>query len=62
MRELQIIRLTVKKHPDLRDGLNHELKRLRDEISDILRLTDRATIDEAGEKSAFLSGYRASRE
>lgn len=59
MRDLQTIRLTIKRHPDYRTELNDQLKRLRDEINDILSLTDR---DEKFSRSELLAGYRARRD
>lgn len=61
MRDLQTIRLTIKRQPDLRTGLNDELKHLRDEINDILRLTDRETIEESFGRSELIAGYRSKR-
>lgn len=61
MSELQIIRLTIKRHPDLRNELNEQLKMLRDELNDILALTDRKTIEEKFARSELLSGYRSKR-
>lgn len=51
MRDLNAIMLTIKRHPDLRPELNEQLKRLRAEINDILRLSDRETIESVAERN-----------
>lgn len=63
MRDLQTIRLALKKHPDLRDDLNKQLKRMREEVTDLLRLTDQTTIQEEAAKAELVSrvGGRESR-
>ena len=55
MRDLQTVRLTIKKHPDLKTNFNDDLKRLRDEITDILRLSDSETIEEEAQKAEVVA-------
>lgn len=58
LRDCQTIRRTIKQYPDLRADLNQQLKRLRAEITDILRLSDRDTIQEQAEKFDLISNWR----
>jgi len=59
--DLNSIRATIKKHPDLRDDLNEKLKRIKGEVIDVLRLTDKETITEQAAKSDLVGGMRESR-
>lgn len=56
MSDLQTIRLTIKKHPDQQKKINEQLKRLRDEITDILRLSDKETIIDQAQKWDLIAG------
>lgn len=57
MSELQVIRRAIKKRGNV-DGLNDDLKRIQDEITDILRLSDKETINEQAQKAELLGSYK----
>lgn len=61
MIDLQTVRQSLKKHPDLAERTNDELKRLREEITDILRLRDCETMIEEAQKAELMSGQQKKR-
>lgn len=62
MADLGVIRKTLKEHEDLRDDINDELKRIKAELTDVLRLFDRETIEHDGHKAQMIAGLRRKRD